>query len=117
MLCVVLFVGCSGRPQRMTRHHVTVPCTNHYSVTTPTRIRTDVLSRRKPYRPELVVEYSYDGKQYLSFPEVHFAAGSNVGGVHQLDVSEPGDIWVRAITTNLNIVGEEVILTFSNGYR
>jgi len=113
-LLLALASGCSGETHEISAH-VSVPSTNLYSITQPTRITGDLSFRKQRGRqkPDIVLEYSTNGTTYLECPRYSSHLDQNPVNWPQLDVVEPTDIWLRVKLTESNSSTREVRITFA----
>lgn len=119
VLAVGLLAGCSAPMPYMVRHHVSIPCTNQYTIVNRTRVVTDLDSRRSPSAPlppDALLEYSTDGKTFAAFPWVSYSTFSDTQAIREITVSNTV-VWVRITTTNVSDVGRSVLLTFMEKNR
>ena len=119
ILAVILVMGCAKQPIQRVSHHLTIPCTNHYTILGKTRITTNLDARRSrstPRPPDALLEYSTDGKTFNAFPMVLYSTASNTQGIREIMVSDT-DLWIRVSTTNTTDLGRAVIMGFTHDNR
>ena len=118
-LSVVCLAGCGQPTPVMIRHSVNIPCTNQYALVNQTRITTDLDLRSAPSaqrRPDALLEYSTDGRNFAPFPMVSYSTFSDSQGIREITIGNT-DVWIRITTTNQADVGRTVALTFMETVR